>query len=164
MGSRIDGDLYINGYLSSRTMGIPNGSIINDDVSGSAAIAATKLVQQHMLTYAQESATAAADEARVMHGVYGATGTIIAFEIGSVVANIGNSVVDVDLLLNGTTVFTTVPQLSSSETAYGMVAGTLVTTGIVDGDILEVSINGTIGSGTLAKGVFVNLTLREDPQ
>lgn len=164
MGSRHDGDLYVNGELSSRTMGIPSGTVVDDDVSGSAAIAATKLIQQHMLTYAQESATAAADEARVMHAARGATGTIVSFEIGAVVANIGDSVVDVELLKNGTTVFTTAPQLTSAHTAYELVAGTIVTSAFVDGDVLEVSINGTVGGGTLADGVFVTLTIREDPQ
>lgn len=162
--SRQEGDTYVNGNLSAKTMGIPAGTVDNAAVSANAAIDATKLQQQYALGYAQESDTTAADEARVLHGAFGATGSIVSFEVGSVVANIGASVVDVDLLKNGTSVFTTVPQLTSSHTAYEMLAGTVSTTSFVDGDILEVDIDATVGGGTLAKGIFVTLIIRETPQ
>jgi len=162
--SRQDGDLFVVGDLGARTMSIPSGTVDNDDVQAAAGISATKVEHQFTKSYSQESATGAADEARVLHGVQGATGSIVAFEVGSVVANIGVAVVAIDLLKNGTTVLSSAVQLTSSHTAYEVVAATVGTTSLVDGDVLEAGIDGTAGGGTLAKGVFVNLIIREDPE
>ncbi len=162
--SRLDGDVYVVGNLNSRTRTYPAGSISNAAIAAAAAIAATKQIQQHVKHVSQESGTATPDEEFCIHVVYGATGTAVAFEAGAVVANVGASVVTVDLHKNGTTVLSSVITLNSNHTAYETVTATIGTTSLVDGDVLEVLIDGTVGGGTLSKGVFASLVLREDPE
>lgn len=161
--TRIEGDVYINGNVNSLTMSIPAGSVIDASVGASANIAATKLEHRHQIVYAQGSAVDAADAAQVVHVCYGATGSVVAFEAGSVVAALGNDVCTVNLKKNGTSILnpTTGISLSSSATAYIASAGTISSAAIVDGDVLEVVIDATHGTGTLAKGVFASVVISE---
>ena len=161
--TRQEGDFHVTGHLTGKTMGIPAGTLTNAGVNGSAAIATTKMRHQYIKVYAQESATSAADGAEVIHIAHGATGTIVGFAAGSVVANVGAATVTVDLLKNGTTVLSAVITLDSANTNYVVEDGTVNTTAYVDDDVLEVVIDGTAGGGTLALGVFAKALLREDP-
>ena len=163
-GTRFDNDIFVAGNIGSRTLTVPAGTILNAAVGSAAAIAATKMIQQHVLHVSQESAADASDEEFCVHVVYGATGTSVAFEAGVVVAAAGAAVVAVDLHKNGTTVLSSTITLDNSQTAYELVTATISTTSLVAGDVLEVLINATIGGGTLGKGVFASLVLREDPE
>ena len=161
MSTRIDSDVYVNGNLNSLTMSIPAGTITNTAVNAAADIAATKLEHRSKILYAQESATNAADESRVVYCCYGATGTIIAFEAGSVVVATGNATCTVDLKKNGTSVLSAPITLDSTNTIMVAEAGTVTTTAIADGNVLEVVIDGTAGTGALAKGIFASIVLDE---
>jgi len=162
MASQLKGDIHVEGSLTATTLGIPSGTVVNDDVAAAAAIAASKLQHQYEKVYSQESATSAADEARVAHVVQGATGTIEGFEAGSVVAAVGDDTCDVDLLKNGTTVLNAAITLDSTNVAYTVEAGTVGTSAVVDGDVLEIKIDATHNTGTLAKGIFACVKIRED--
>jgi len=164
MSTRLDGDTYVAGNLSAETLGIPNGTVTNVAVSASAAIASTKLEQQHIKTYANASATTAVTEARVLHTVYGATGAVVAFECGCVVANIGAATVVFNLLNNGVSILTAAVTVDSGDAAYAILPGTISTATLAVGDVLEVSIVATAGGGTLGKGAFASVILQEDPQ
>lgn len=161
--SRIESDVYVNGNLNALTMTIPSSTITNTMISGAADISATKLEHRHQIVYAQESATSAADESRVVHVCYGATGTLNAFEAGSVVAAEGDDTCTVNLKVNGTSVLnpTTGISLTSSATAYISTSGTISSGSITDGDVVEITIDGTHSSGTLAKGVYASLVITE---
>ncbi len=164
MGTRIGEDLFVAGNIGCRTLSIPAGSLLNAGVGAAAAIAATKQIQQHVKHVSQESDTAVPDEEFCIHVVYGATGTAVAFEAGAVVASVDGATVSVDLHKNGTTVLSSAITLNSNQTAYETVTATISTTSLVDGDVLEVIIVGTVGGGTLAKGVFASFVLREVPE
>lgn len=144
------------------TVNLPSVCVGNAQVKTLAGIAATKLEHQHRVPYAQESDTTAADESRVVHVVKGVTGSLQAFSAGCVVANIGDSTITVDLHKNGVTVLTAPISLSSADAAYEVVAGVLASAGVVVGDVLEVVIDATIGTGTLGTGLFTSLDLHED--
>ena len=141
---------------------LPSVCVGNAQVKLAAGIEATKLEHQHRPTYAQESAATAADETRVVHVVKGATGSLQAFSAGCVVANIGDSAITVDLHKNGVTVLTAPISLSSTDSAYDVVAGVLASDAVVVGDVLEVVVDATVGTGTLGTGVFASLDLHED--
>lgn len=162
MGSRIVGDFVYRGAVTFLNALLNSGCVSDDQVAANAAIAASKLEHSHRHTYAQESATTAAAEDRVMHVVDGTAGTIQLFEAGAVVANIGNATVTVDLLKDGASVLTSAISLTSSEAAYETVIGVIDTNTLVDGDVLEVSVTVSAGTGTLATGVFVSLDVDED--
>jgi len=132
-------------------------------VEASAGIEATKLEHQHRAVYAQESATtAAAGDDRVIHVVKGAAGTIQSFKAGCVVANIGDSVVTVDLHKNGESILVAAIEVDSGDAAYALVAGVIDTDTVVADDVLEVVVTVAVGTGTLGKGVFAYVDIHED--
>lgn len=159
--SIIEGDLDVRGQGTFRTLYLPTNTVTDAMVNSSAAIAATKVIHQHCKTVSQESATTAADATYTVHSVYAATATMVAFECSCVVANIGDSKVEFDLKKNGSSILSAVVELNSTHTARQIVAGALSSTALVDGDVLEVNINATIGTGTLGKGAFATVVLRE---
>lgn len=163
MPNRIEGNVHIDGQLSCKTLNIPSGTVNDDDVAADAAIAASKLGHQFQLTYGQPN-TAATTETRVVHVVHGAAGEIRAFEAGSIAVAVGDSTVTLDLQKNGTTVLTGVITLDSGNTARVTEAGTIdpAQDTLADGDVLEIVITATVGTGTLPTGLFASVKLRED--
>lgn len=159
----IDSDLYVNGHIASKTMTPPAGSVTNNSVIAAAGIEATKLEHQFEPVYSQEAATVAAADNKVMHVVRGATGDVIQFAAGSVVVAVGDSTATIDLQKNGVSILTAAIVLDNAnavrtlEAAAGYSATTLAA-----GDVLSVVVTVTPGTGTLPKGLFVRLTVRED--
>ena len=157
-----DGNLYVQGSFSCTTFTPPASCITNAAIIAAAGIDATKVVHQHVKSYEQESATTDVSESRTVHIAY-AAGTIVDFRAGNVVAHVGAATTTFDLLKNGTTVLTGVISTSSANAAYALVAGTISSAAYVAGDVLEVRTVATAGGGTLAKGAFARLVLRENP-
>jgi hypothetical protein len=155
-------DCVIQGGLSANTMAIPAGTVTNAMVNASAAIAASKLQQPVRKTYAQESATNAAAESRTLHLVVGATATIVAFSAGAIVAALTTATATVDLKKNGSSVLSAPISLSNSQTNRQAVAGAVLSTALVVGDVLEAVFTATASGGTLAKGLYCELKLYED--
>ncbi|HYE20964.1 MAG TPA: hypothetical protein VEA69_21135 [Tepidisphaeraceae bacterium] len=158
--TRFDQDVHVNGTLSAKALDIPASTIVDADVSSSADIGQGKLEHQHSKHYSQANA-AASDETRMIHVVYGASGTLLDFRAGSIAKAVGDSTVTVDLKKNGTTVLSAVITLDSGNTNRVAEAGTLNVTSLTNGDVLEVVIDATIGTGTLPTGVFCELRLKE---
>lgn len=158
--SRHEGDFYVAGALTCKTFTPPAGSVTNTSVKADAGIESTKLQHRFQQVVAQPN-TAAADETRVAHVVYGASGTIVAFSAGSLAKAVGDATCTVDLKKNGTSVLSAPITLDSGNTNRVAEAGTVTSTSLVAGDVLEVVIDGTIGTGTLPTGVFAQVTLTE---
>lgn len=150
--------------LHARRFSCGDGQLKTDMWSSSEddVLAATKQQQQYIEHYSQESGTTATAEDRVIHTVYGDDGTIVAFEAGCVVACVGNATVSVDLHKNGASILSSAIELDSADAAYAVVAGTIDDADIEDGDVLEVIVTVSAGTGTLGKGVFASLVIRED--
>ncbi len=81
--SRQEGDLHVNGHLTSKTAALPAGTLTDDMVNASAGLSVTKMRHQYTKKYADESATAASDQSRVLHIVHGTTGEVLAFKAGA---------------------------------------------------------------------------------
>lgn len=158
---RVAGDLIVLGAILGPTeIDYPGGSIVNADVSGSAAIAASKCQRSLSIPICQVST--AADETRFARVIRGATGTLRDFRGGCFEASIGASVVTLDLKKNGASVLASVVTLNVS-TGTGTVPGVITIPAVVVGDILTVVINGEwSGSDALAKGVWAQVELDED--
>ena len=163
MASTIEGDQFFKGSVTMRSVTLPDGCVDDDAIEASAGVDADKLEHQHRRGWSQPNTTATS-ETRVLHVVHGATGSVVAFEAGSTVANIGAATVTLDLKKNGTSILTSVITLDNANTAYVVEAGAIATASLVDGDVLTVVIVATAGGGTLATGVFCSLTVREDAQ
>lgn len=133
---------------------LQDGAIRNQHVLAGAGIDASKLDHLFEAAYAQESATACADEIRVVH-VARAIGAVVDFTAGNIVSGIGAATVDVDLLKNGGSILDAAIELAAAApAAYGIVDGVIDTAAYAADDVFEISIDGTAGGGTLAKGVF----------
>lgn len=159
--SRIEGDLYVYGNLSSKTVTLPDGGITNAMIAAATGIDATKVDHQHRGIFSQPNTTATS-ETKIVHVCYGATGTVVAFKAGSIVANIGAATVTLDLKKNGATILSAVITLDSANTTYVVEAGTINSAALVAGDVLTVVTVATAGGGTLATGLFAAVTVNED--
>lgn len=141
---------------------LSSGCVTDANVQAAANIASSKLEQRNRQVYSQESNSTATDGVYVVH-VAGAAGNVESFGAGCVVANIGNAVVAVDLLKNGNSILSAAVQVDSADAARAVVDATVSTATLAAGDVLEIEITGTAGTGTLGKGVFTILDVRENP-
>jgi len=159
------GDIIVPGQVIA-AQNIPSaGSITDNMVAGSAAIAASKQEHQHQHSYAQPGASNAAVERKVIHVVRGATARVQEFKVGATTAATSDATATIDLKKNNTSLLTGTISLTSATAAYGLLAGTLAAGALtlVAGDVLEVVVSAVnAGSGALAKGLFAELTIRED--
>lgn len=155
----IPADVHVAGHLSSNTGTIPAASVSDASVAPSAGIQASKMEHVVRPHFSQPNTTATS-ETRVVHVCRGA-GTILSFEVGSIVAALTTATVTVDLKKNGTTVLSAVITLDSTNTARVAEAGTLSVTNLADGDVLEVVTVATASGGTLPTGVFASVNLME---
>ena len=155
-------NLHVQGVLSSKTYTPVAGSITDAAIVAAAGIAASKQEHRFSKGYAQESATACADEIRVVHAVHGATGLIVAFEAGLVVPPDTTDTVAIDLLVNGASVLTAPIALTSATAARTPVVGAIATAALAVGDVVEIKFDVTVVAGTHALGVFANVLLNED--
>jgi len=162
MAFRFTEDGEFRGQVSFTDLVPSPGAISNSHVSSTAAIASSKLEQRNRQVYAQESNTAVADGIYVIH-VAGAAGTIESVSAGCVVAPVGNnSTVSVDLLINGNSALNSAISITESQAARELVAGVLSTTTFNANAVIELSIDGEAGGGTLGKGLFSVLDIREN--
>ena len=162
MPTTIDGQTYFTGAVQfGSTVTLPSGAIGNSQIASSAAIDATKLQHQHARGLAQAHGTAAAAERRAIHRAKGA-GTLTEFKAGPTVAAVGDSTVTVDLRKNGTTVLSGTISITSATAAFASVTGSISSASYAAGDVFEVVITVSAGTGTLPQGVYAQATFRED--
>lgn len=164
MASRIDDDVFVRGRLSMRTIDLPDGAVSDSDVAADAAIGAAKLEHQHAINYSQASGTTAAAETKVVHTVQGTAGSLVSIKAGMVTPCSGDATVTVDLHKNGSSILTSTITLDSTQTARELVTGTIDTATTADGDVLEIVITVSAGTGTLGSGVFAIVVAREDAE
>ena len=157
------GDVTVDRIFVRNQATFPAAQISDSDIAPASNVAASKLEHQHRAHYTTGSTTAAADATQVVH-VCRAAGTLVEFVAGCVDACIGDSTITVDLHKNGVSVLDADITLDSGDADRAIVAGTLDTpiVDLVAGDVLEVVIDATVGTGTLGKGVFAALTVNEE--
>jgi hypothetical protein len=162
--SRIEGDQYINGVLTPKQFSPPASCITDAAIAAGAGIDASKVDHQHHPGFSQPNA-AATSETRAIFVCRGNAGSVEALKVGSIGVAVGNATVTVDLKKNGTSILTGVVTLNSSNTARVSVSGTLTgSNALVAGDLLEIVIVATIGTGTLPTGVYAFATVNEEAQ
>lgn len=139
---------------------VPDSSFGDAQMSASDPVSCTKLDHQHNRILAQAHGSASADERRVIHCAR-AAGVLTAIRAGVVVAAVGDSTVTVDLYKNGASILSAVITLDSGDAAFAEVAGAIDTDDYIAGDVFEVVIDATVGTGTLPQGVYVDAVFRE---
>jgi hypothetical protein len=161
--TRIEGDLFVNGNISGRTMSVAASAISDAQVAGSANIAATKLQHQHRPGYSQPNTTATTVTQAIFR-CFGLTGAVVGFHAGSIGINAGAATITVDLKKNGASILTGVITLNSANVARVAVAGVISGGTLAAGDLLEVVVTATAGGGTIGTGFFCFATVNEDAQ
>lgn len=156
----IHGDVSILGNLTARTFTPPALSVSNAAIAAAAGIAATKIQKPRLIEYGQSGTAASATIP--IYVCNGATATIVSLKAGSIGLNVGDSTVTVDLKKNGASILSAVITLNASNVARVLEAATLASTSLVADDFLELVIVPTVGTGTLATGLFVQLEIHED--
>lgn len=152
IAASIAGDLNVSGKLN-----VGGGA----SISGGTDLDAAAVIHEHRADYSQPNTTATS-ETRAVAVVKGTTGTLRSFSAGSIAANIGAATVTVDLRRNGSTVLSAVITLDSGNTARVVEAGTINSTALAAGDLLEVVVVATAGGGTLATGLMAEVRWTED--
>ena len=164
MSSVLNQDFHVNGHLTAKTFKAPAGSITNAAIAEAAGIDADKLEHQYESLFTQVHGSAATAERRVIHTVKGATGEIVSFRCGNVVACTVDATITIDLLVNGSSVLNATVVLDSTNTAYTFESGTVDTPDLTQDDVVEVSVTVAAGAGVLGQGLFCEAIIREDAQ
>ena len=135
--------------------------ILNGDVSAGAAISASKLQQQRVLTTdfdLDRGDTPVAADKTVFVAPSG--GTLVRF--GCMLANTGTTTdIDFDLQINGTTVLTAPVNITNTESNDTIVNGTITGSVVNAGDVISVVV--TVTTSTGAQGPFVQIFMDEAP-
>lgn len=161
-------DVRVNGNLAATSISYPVGGITNAAISSSAAIAATKLVHQHALRYAQNGGTDVVAATVPIHIARDAA-EIVAVTVSPLVAPAGgDKAVSVDVQLgNAATAFASILSapisIDSADANRAVVSGDLATFAAVAEDILQVVIAVSGTTGTQAQGLIVTVWIRESP-
>lgn len=159
MAQRLEGNLHVDGTLSAKTLKPSDGSVTNASVASNAAIDAAKMDHRHRAHHAQAN-SAAADETRMLFCAR-AAGSVVSFRAGSIAAATGNATCTIDLKKNGASILQDVITLDENSTNREAVDATITEDDYVAGDLFEVVIDGTIGSGALPTGVFCDAEFDE---
>jgi len=165
--SRIDGSLYVTGNITSGSLTLAAGSVINTSVAAAAAIDETKLEHQHRIGYAMPNVLVVPINT-VVYTCHGDTATILEIEAGTQVVCTGDSTITVTVNRHrgATEAAVTAITLDSDNVVFTAEAGSLNSTNklLVDGDVLEISVAVSPGTGSLGTGLFVSITLAEDSE
>lgn len=166
--SVIQGDLNVRGLLWADEIAIPTSAISNGQVAANAAIAYSKVQQQHVLTYAQAHGS---NIAAATYPIYiaGGTGTILSVEAAVTgVAAGGDRAVTVDLHKAASggaaaTCLTAPITLDSSDALNTNDSGAISSTSLADGTILFVVVAVSGSTGTQPQGLQVTVKVSEVP-
>jgi hypothetical protein len=161
-GAKVTGDLSVTGTLSTVGFNPPAGCIDNAAVDADAAIAASKLQHQYAPNHKQLHGTAVAAKREPIHIVVGTTGEIIDFWCALAVACVGDSTITVNLKKNGSNILSAATVLDSSNVAFAKEeAAGFSSVAVVAGDVLEVDVTVSAGTGTLGQGLIAQLIVQE---
>jgi hypothetical protein len=160
MASRTDGDHVVTGRLSCTEFTPPAACIGDNAANASSPLGATKTRHRHSVTESQAHGSAAADSRSVVHVAH-AAGTVDEVRAGITVACVGDSTITVDVKKNGTTILSAPISIDSGDAAFAKVDGVITDDDYVAGDVFEVIVDATVGTGTLGQGIFANIIFDE---
>ena len=165
----IPGSVVINGpaYLQD-TISLPNACVTDDHVTATAAIDASKLDHQYALQLNTAAGEAVADVTRIVH-VAKAAGQLVAVKCCLDVTNVGDSTISVDVQKStGAGAFSsmldaaeTLSSSTAAKTAVDATIGSGAAIAYAAGDLIEIEVDATVGTGTLGQGLCVVAYVRE---
>lgn len=160
--NRVDGNFYVAGRLTANQFDTPAGTIGDEQMNSGSPIDTDKQRHLHTKVFAQIDGGSAFDEIRAVH-VALTEGTVSQFQAGCRVQAIGDSTLTVDLYKNGVSILSDVIDLDSSVEEYDQVVAGINPTfeTYAPGDVFEVVVVTTDGTGTPPEGLFAQVTFSE---
>ena len=163
--STFNGDLFVNGSLSSTTFTAPASSITDTMIAANAKIKATKLIHQHAVTFNTDPNSSVIADTQIIHIAH-ALGEVAFVEVMATTAPTSSDQVTVDILKGNagasySSVLSSVVTLTSSDADRAVVSGTITTTDYAAADSFQIVI---VPTGTSTKGLCVVVTLHENAQ
>lgn len=155
-------DTLIVNNLNTKAITLPAGSVRNVDIAAGANIDPDKCVRRQRIAWSQALATSAADGTYILHK-FDYDAVIESVEVLAQGANVGNATVTVDIKDDGTTILSAPVELDENDSALDIVTGTITSANVAAGSLLSMVVDATIGTGTLATGLTVFVTYRENP-
>jgi hypothetical protein len=165
--STLVGNLNVTGHLRPGSITIPVESIGNSEIDGGRPIDADKQIHQYNVCVGDPRATSiATTTGRFLYMARG-SGDITEFSAGVIVAGVtwaGGGQAVVDLLKNGVSAVSSTITIDGSTAALeaGEQGAGFSSTAYTDGDVFEVVITVTAGTGTVPKGFYCALVVREN--
>lgn len=173
MGRRaaaFEGDVHVAGIITAQGLIPPSGSVTNNSVVADAQVATSKLVHRHVHIRDQAPGSAIVAATYEFHGNR-AAGTIVALEaaVTGAIATGADRTVTIDLKKSTgeaafVTVLTSTIVLNNVSVLRRLVAAVINTTGLVDGDLLQVTVAVAGSAANQALGLLIVLTLDENAQ
>jgi hypothetical protein len=164
--NKIDGDLHVSGVFRPGAIVFPTTSIGDSEMTATRPIGVTKQVHQYNTCLGDaRTTTIATTTGRFIYRAKEA-GTVVEFAAGIIVDPItwaGGGQAVVDLNKNG--ISATSSTITIDGTTVGGIAGEqfagFSSPSYTAGDVFEVEITVTAGTGTLPKGFYCSLTVNE---
>jgi len=161
-------DVTIKGTLNAASVNL-NASAKNSDISPTADLDYDKLEHLHAIHVerVQLGTTAITDvSTHIAHIAKGATGSVLAVEIAcGVVPTAAGPTQTIDVKKGTSSVLNTTVVLSSANTEFVSVSGSLLTTAVKDytaGDVLVVTMTPTTHTSDIVQSPGVTIYVRED--
>lgn len=170
MASTIQGDVYVQGNLSARTMKVPDGAVTNAAIAQGAGIEADKVVHQFPLHYGQPAGQDVAAATAGLHIVNGSSGQVVDVEaVALAVPAGGGKAVSIDIKRsrNGgafATILSAPIAINAASTVRVPIAANVASADLVAGDVLEAVVTTSGSTGTQAQGLLVTVTISEAPE
>lgn len=153
-------DVVIRGRLTAQSMTVPSDTITDSNVQSGANFAHAKLQHRHLLKLHQSGNATAETKPLYIADV---AGSVVSVKAASIVAATGDSTCTIDVRKNGTTVLTGTIVLDNANTARTKEVGTLDgAQALAIGDMLEVVVTVSAGTGTLPTGLLVEVVVAEN--
>jgi hypothetical protein len=162
--NRIDGNLYVNGTLVADAFDPPANSVGNSHMKAGDPVEIDKTRHLHSKIHSQSDGGSAYDEIIAIH-VATSPGVVEQFQAGARVKPVGDSTMTVDLKKNGVSILSDIIDIDNAVDNYvSVVAGlNLALTSYSIGDVFEITVICTDGTGTPAEGLFAQVILDEGP-
>ncbi len=165
------GDVIVQGSFSPATLNVPALSVRNASIGAGAAgdyIMRTKLEGTNYIVHSQTGTVA--NTTQYLRAVYGATGTILAMQacVTETIATGADRTITLDLLKSTgagafASILTTALVLTNASVLRTLTTASILTPGLVVGDLLKLTAVVAGGAGNQALGLIVSIMLREDP-
>ncbi len=164
MASVINGPLHVTEGLTCDTFHAPANSIGDAAINASDPITTEKVKHLHMVCGGQMDSMSAYDEIRPIYIAF-TSGTVQQFQGGIRVPPVGDSTLKVKLYKNGVNILSADVDISTAFTpdAYDQVVAGIEPT-LADyspGDVFEVVVVNTPGTGTPPEGLFFQAAFNE---